>query len=148
MTRKDAISSLRKVLVRRRDAIRSALAGDWSMLQELRAQSKGDVVDFAIDAVQDEISSQLAEVESRELSSIELALERIQAGGYGDCEHCGQSIPLARLQALPYATLCIRCQREAEKTGGGRSNTDWGRVLDSGSGDGDAVFSDLELDVP
>jgi DnaK suppressor protein len=148
MTRKDAIHSLRKVLVRRRDALRSALAGDWSMLQELHTQSKGDVVDFAVDAVQDEISSQLAEVESRELAYIEVALERMQAGGYGVCEHCNQSIPLARLQALPYATLCIRCQREAEKTGGSRSTPDWGRLIDAGGVDNDVVFSDIELDVP
>jgi DnaK suppressor protein len=147
MTRKDAISSLRKVLVRRRDALRNALAGDWSMLQELRSQSKGDVGDYAADAVQDEISTQLAEVESRELAYIENALERMQAGGYGLCEHCNTNIPLARLQALPYATLCIRCQREAEKSGGGRSSPDWGRLIDSGGADNDVVFSDIELDV-
>jgi DnaK suppressor protein len=147
MTRKDAILNLRKVLVRRRDALRSALSGDWSMLQELRAQSKGDVVDFAVDAVQDEISSQLAEVESRELAYIENALERMHAGGYGVCEHCSQNIPLARLQALPYATLCIRCQREAEKTDGTRSTPDWGRLIDTGTADGDIVFSDIEMDV-
>ena len=147
MTRKDAIHNLRKVLVRRRDALRNALSGDWSMLQELRAQSKGDVVDFAVDAVQDEISSQLAEVESRELAYIENALERMQAGGYGVCEHCSQSIPLARLQALPYATLCIRCQREAEKSGSSRSSPDWGRLIDTSAVDNDVVFSDIEIDV-
>ncbi len=147
MTRKDSLHSLRKVLVRRRDALRNALSGDWSMLQELRTESKGDVVDFAVDAVQDEISSQLAEVESRELAYIENALERMQAGGYGLCEHCNLTIPLARLQALPYATLCIRCQREAEKSGGSRSNPDWGRLIDTSAGDNDVVFSDLEMDV-
>jgi DnaK suppressor protein len=147
MTRKDAIHNLRKVLVRRRDALRNALSGDWSMLQELRAQSKGDVVDFAVDAVQDEISSQLAEVESRELTYIENALERMQAGGYGVCEHCNTNIPLARLQALPYATLCIRCQREAEKSGASRSSPDWGRLIDTSTVDNDVVFSDIEMDV-
>lgn len=117
------------------------------MLQELRTESKGDVVDFAVDAVQDEISLQLAEVESRELAYIENALERMQAGGYGLCEHCNLTIPLARLQALPYATLCIRCQREAEKAGGSRSSPDWGRLIDTGATDNDAVFSDIEMDV-
>ena len=147
MTRKDSLHSLRKVLVRRRDALRNALSGDWSMLQELRTESKGDVVDFAVDAVQDEISSQLAEVESRELAYIENALERMQAGGYGLCEHCNLTIPLARLQALPYATLCIRCQREAEKSGGSRSNPDWGRLIDTSTVDNEVVFSDIEMDV-
>lgn len=148
MTRKDAILGLRKILVRRRDALRNALSGDWSMLQELRAQSKGDVVDFAVDAVQDEISSQLAEVESRELANIENALERMHDGHYGVCEHCSQNIPLARLQALPYATLCIRCQREAEKLGTAQNTPDWGRLIDTSGVDNDVVFSDIELDVP
>ena len=76
MGRKSAISNLREVLIRRRDALRKALAGDLSMLKELREQSGGDVVDFALDSAQDELSSQLAEVESRELAYIDNALER------------------------------------------------------------------------
>jgi DnaK suppressor protein len=147
MTRKDAIHNLRKVLVRRRDALRNALSGDWSMLQELRAQSKGDVVDFAVDAVQDEISSQLAEVESRELANIEKALERIRDGEYGVCDHCSGAIPLARLQALPYATSCIRCQRELEKIGAGGGPPDWGRLVDAPSFDHEVMYSDIELDA-
>jgi len=43
---------------------------------------------------------------------------RMKQGQYGRLgEGCGVSIPLARLNALPYATLCIDCQREAEKYG-------------------------------
>lgn len=148
MTRKDAISNLRSVLVRRRDALRKALAGDLSMLKELREQSKGDMMDFALDAAQDEISSQLAEVESRELANIENALENMRQGTYGACETCGGSIPLARLQALPYATLCIGCQRESEKAGTPRGTPDWSRLIDTNTMDNDAVFSDIELDVP
>ncbi len=71
MARKDAILNLKKVLIKRRNALRKALAGDLSMLKELREQTSGDVVDFALDSAQDEISSQLAEVESRELAYIE-----------------------------------------------------------------------------
>jgi DnaK suppressor protein len=147
MTRKDAILHLRKVLIRRRDALRNALAGDLSMLRELRGQSRGDAADFALDAAQDEISSQLAEVESRELANIENALESMREGRYGVCESCGENIPLARLQALPYATMCIGCQREAEKTGTQRGAPDWSRVIDTSSTDNDVVFTDIELDV-
>jgi DnaK suppressor protein len=146
ITRNDAIAHLRKVLIRRRDALRSALAGDLSLLKELRGQSRGDVADFALDAAQDEISSQLAEVESRELTNIETALERIREGNFGSCEHCDEAIPLARLQALPYATLCIGCQREAEKDGSRRGMSDWGRSMES-SFDSDSAFRDVELDV-
>jgi DnaK suppressor protein len=147
MTRNEAISSLRKVLLKRRDALRSALAGDLSLLHELRGETRGDVIDYALEAVQDEISTQLAEVESRELANIEVALETMREGSYGDCAHCGETIPLARLQALPYATLCIRCQRESEKVGPSRRGGNWARVADTPSLDADVMLSDIELDV-
>ena len=121
MGRKEAILKLRQVLIRRRDALRKALAGDLSSLKELRQQASGDMLDAALDSAQDEISSQLAEVESRELAQIETALERMRMGTYGICEVTGRQIPLARLQALPYATMCIEAQREAEKGGLGGS---------------------------
>jgi DnaK suppressor protein len=147
MGRKDAILTLHQVLIKRRDALRKALAGDLSSLKELRQQTSSDVVDAALDTAQDEISSQLAEVESRELSHIENALERMREGNYGKCESCSTSIPMARLQALPYATLCIQCQREAEKNGeAGGSSADWGRLLDASSFD-DVKLTDIELDV-
>ena len=114
MARKDAIMKLHQVLVKRRDALRQALAGDLSLLKELRDQQGGDVVDFALDSTQDELSSQLAEVESRELTQIDGALERMRDGRYGMCDNCTKPIPLARLQALPYAVSCIDCQRELE----------------------------------
>jgi DnaK suppressor protein len=148
MARKDAIHQLKQILIKRRDALRKALAGDLSLLKELRQQSSGDMVDAALDSAQDEISSQLAEVESRELANIEIALERIREGHYGACESCECQIPMARLQALPYATLCINCQREAEKSGTSASgNANWGRVLDLDGGDNDSALNDIELDV-
>lgn len=148
MARKDAIIKLHKVLLRRREAMRKALDGDLSMLKELNEQTAGDVVDFALDSTQDEISSQLAEVESRELAQIENALERMREGNYGQCEGCGGSIPLPRLQALPYATFCISCQREAEKLSAqGIPSADWGRLISGNLADNDSAMS-LEIDVP
>lgn len=148
MSRKDAILSMHQILIKRRDALRKALAGDLSLLKELKAQSSGDVVDAALDSVQDEISSQLAEVESRELARIEYALERMREGQFGICEGCGCSIPMARLNALPYATYCIGCQREAERQGAtSAADVDWSRLLDSSGGDADLSISDIELDV-
>jgi DnaK suppressor protein len=145
MTRKDSIIKMRDLLVTRRNALRKALAGDLSLLMQLREQTGGDVVDAALDAAQDEISSQLAEVESRELANIERALVRIRSGNYGDCEFCGEKIPLARLNALPYATSCIDCQRAAENSGGANGHgADWSRVLDTGFSDVDVSFSDLD----
>jgi RNA polymerase-binding transcription factor len=146
--RSEAIVNMHQVLIKRRDALRKALAGDLSLLKELKAQASGDVVDAALDSVQDEISSQLAEVESRELAQIEKALERMREGQYGLCETCEVPIPMARLNALPYATMCIKCQREAENEGGGYgADVDWGRILDTDSLDVDLSISDIELDV-
>ena len=148
MGRKEAILKLRQVLVRRRDALRKALAGDLSSLKELRQQTSGDMLEAALDSAQDEISSQLAEVESRELAQIEMALERMRNGTYGICEVTGRPIPLARLQALPYATMCIEAQREAEKSGaGGQRSADWGSLIDPHAGDNDVLLNDLEMDV-
>lgn len=147
MARKEAILKMRGVLVNRRDALRKVLAGDLSMLKELRQHSVGDVVDAAVDSAQDEISSQLAEVESRELASIEKALERIREGSFGVCEGCNGKIPVARLNALPYATYCIDCQREMERTGElPNASNDWSRVDDDGS-DAELSLRDLEIDV-
>lgn len=147
MARKEAMTNMREILITRRDALRRALKGDLSLLNALREQTSGDVVDFALDSAQDEISSQLAQVESRELSNIEVALEKMREGTYGQCEGCSESIPLIRLQALPYATYCINCQQELEKSGEIRRNAgDLGRILSSDS-DSDSVMNDVELDV-
>ncbi|HEY6564523.1 MAG TPA: TraR/DksA family transcriptional regulator [Pirellulaceae bacterium] len=147
MARKDAIRELREILLRRREALRRALAGDLSSLKELAEQSMGDVVDFALDSSQDEINSQLAEVESRELANIDVALGRMRDGSYGECDGCGSPIPLARLQALPYATCCIDCQRELERGGfEGRGDRGVRNILDTGSGDSDPSTADFELD--
>ncbi|MGD0654379.1 MAG: TraR/DksA family transcriptional regulator [Thermoguttaceae bacterium] len=148
MSRKDAILTLRQILMKRRDALRKALAGDLSLLRELNAQASGDLVDAALDSVQDEISSQLAEVESRELARIEYALERMHEGQFGLCEGCATHIPMARLHALPYATYCIKCQREMERQGAASaSEVDWSRLLDMPGNDAELSINDIEIDV-
>jgi DnaK suppressor protein len=43
------------------------------------------------------------------LSKVDRALERVAAGSYGICESCGNSIPVERLDVLPYSTLCVEC---------------------------------------
>ncbi|MDP3983851.1 MAG: TraR/DksA C4-type zinc finger protein [Acidimicrobiia bacterium] len=45
------------------------------------------------------------------LRKVERALARIEDGTYGTCESCGQAIPMARLEVLPYATECVTCAR-------------------------------------
>ena len=144
MARKDSLKSMKDILIRRREALRKALDGDLSLLKELSEQTSGDVVDFALDSAQDEINSQLAEVESRELARIDEALDRMAEGNYGICEGCKQNIPMARLQALPYATCCIDCKRKLEESGfSSTKDADWSNILDIG--DNDSTFSDVEV---
>jgi DnaK suppressor protein len=136
MARKDALLRLHKSLVDRRDELLRRLGGE---IKDLVHQSwkSGDSADMAFDSGSEEVSSQLAELESRELAKIDRAIDRLKRGTYGECEICHEicqkRIPIARLNALPFSTTCIQCQREMESTGGwSRSGTtDWGRVSDA-----------------
>ena len=47
------------------------------------------------------------------LSAIDAAIARLGAGVYGTCARCGDEIPLARLQVIPFAQYCVDCQNEA-----------------------------------
>lgn len=137
MSRKDALLKLRQVLVHRRDAIRRVLEGDLTALAELSLAS-GDLADAALDSAHEEVTSQMAEVEGRELVQIEEALQRFDDGSYGSCVECDKPVPLARLQALPYARFCIECQRASEKMNGGGWTGRAGQAYDSGVAAGDS----------
>jgi len=142
-------------LVARRDALRKALTGDLDAYREFAALNVvGDSVDAAVDTANDEISSQIVEIESRELGQIEHALQRIVEGAYGKCEFCGEKIAEARLNALPYTNSCIECQRENERQGQafGRIAEDqrWAKIYDKPSdsdGEADIKLSDFEMDL-
>ena len=47
------------------------------------------------------------------LGKVERALDNIEKGSYGICESCGKPIPMARLDVLPYVTLCVDCARKS-----------------------------------
>ncbi len=51
------------------------------------------------------------------VNRIAAALERLDGGEYGLCVECGEGIALARLQALPEVTTCVRCQDRLERLG-------------------------------
>src|SRR3954467_6929965 len=142
MARKDSLLRLHARLVARRDALRKALNGDMDSYRELAAQDVvGDNVDAAVDTANDEISSQLVEIESRELGQIEHALKRIVEGVYGRCEFCNGKIAEARLNALPYTNTCIDCQRENERSGQafgpGADDQRWAKIYDKPMDDSD-----------
>lgn len=49
------------------------------------------------------------------LGKVDEALRRFEQGTYGICEECGQPIAPERLEALPYATTCLKCQQPAAR---------------------------------
>ena len=49
------------------------------------------------------------------VDEIDRALSRMDNGGYGICERCGRKIAVARLEALPFAALCIECKSREER---------------------------------
>ena len=156
MVRKDSLLRLHSRLVARRDALRKALNGDLDSFREFAALNVvGDNVDAAVDTANDEICSQLVEIESRELSQIEHALKRIVEGAYGRCEFCNGKIAEARLNALPYTNSCIDCQRENERTGvgflGAGDVNRWAKAFDKthdeSDGDSHINLSDYEMDM-
>ncbi len=72
MARKDALLRLTGRLIARRDALRKALSGDLDSFRKFSdLNAVGDNVDAAVDSANDEICSQLVEIESRELGQIE-----------------------------------------------------------------------------
>lgn len=131
MIRRDALLRLHKSLVARRNELRRRLGEELGELRGSTASATGDVADMAFDTGSEEVYSQLAELESRELEQIEHALVRLRSGTYGICESCREKIPLARLNALPLSTTCVACQREMEvlpSRGGRVRSRNWERV--------------------
>lgn len=107
-------------------ALRARLRGDVSQMADAalnrnRSESNGDLssmpihmADLGSDNFEQEFTLTLMESEGGTLALIEAALERIEDGVYGQCEECGARIPKTRLNALPYATMCIKCASQLE----------------------------------
>ncbi len=148
MARRDALLRLHKSLAARRNELRRRLGVE---LNDLGNVNPGDAADVAFGAGTEDVTSHLAELEARELRQIERAMAKIKSGTYGVCEGCSAKIPVERLNALPYSTLCVKCQREMETSagyGGGRFGGNWDQVVDHEAGEPSRVdLSNLEMDL-
>ena len=114
------------------EAMRSRLRGDVSTmadaaLRKTRAEASGDLssmpihmADLGTDAFEQEFTLSLMACEEGTLGQVEQALERIRSRTYGTCEDCGGVIAKKRLEAIPFASLCIRCAEKQEAAGSGR----------------------------
>lgn len=116
---KSQLAALRKQL----DEERRRLLRDTHSLEEQRANSEGrselrdpgsHQADVATEAYEDELADSLSAGAQDRLMEIEAAIARLDDGEFGMCVDCGTEIPLARLEARPWAARCIACQERLE----------------------------------
>ena len=75
------------------------------------------MADMSADTYDREMSINLVSTEQAILYQIDDALKRLEEGSFGICQECQRAITMSRLQAVPYASLCVRCQRSKEQQG-------------------------------
>jgi RNA polymerase-binding protein DksA len=73
----------------------------------LSGSADNHMADTATETYERELDEGLEEDARDQLRQVEKALERIESGEYGRCEICGKEIPVDRLEAVPWTTLCI-----------------------------------------
>jgi RNA polymerase-binding transcription factor DksA len=106
--------------------LRARLRGDVNAmanaaLKSNSPESVGDLsrmpihmADIGSDNFEQEFTLSLMETEEGTLDAIESAIEKIEDGVFGECEECGGVISKARLQAIPYTPMCIKCAQKLE----------------------------------
>jgi RNA polymerase-binding protein DksA len=83
-------------------------------VEEIAATSDNHLAETASATLGREIDYTLGENSGQVLAAIDAALKRIDEGTYGTCVNCGNQIRYERLEATPWAALCIDCKRKAE----------------------------------
>jgi DnaK suppressor protein len=84
-------------------------------VEEIAAITDNHLADTATATLDRQIDYTLEENSVRMLAAIDAALKRIDDGTYGTCTSCGREIAPGRLEAYPWASLCIECKRQAER---------------------------------
>ena len=109
------------MVIRRPEALRSFLENEQARLTAVLTQMDAEsgenigygnhMADDASEAFEQAKHLALRQNAEQLLVKVTDALVRFDQGTYGICERCGREIDPARLTALPYATLCLRCQQ-------------------------------------
>lgn len=76
-----------------------------------------DMAELGTDNFDQELTLSLLGSDKDALDQIDGALKRIEEGSFGQCEECGMKIPEPRLEAIPYAALCVQCASQQEEDG-------------------------------
>ncbi len=106
--------------------LRSRLRGDVSAMENAALRKSGidggehatmpiHMAELGSENYEQEFTLSLMATEGDTLMQIEHALERIEEGEYGKCVECGGVIPKLRLNALPYAEMCVKCAELNER---------------------------------
>jgi RNA polymerase-binding protein DksA len=117
------IDHFRALLLEERERVQSAIAhlradhpGSLDdEVEEVAASADSHLGEAAAATLNREIDYTLGENSEQILSEIEAALKRIDDGTYGTCTACGKPIGIERLEAYPWASLCIDDARKAER---------------------------------
>jgi DnaK suppressor protein len=109
---------LQQMLMRKRQEIIREIEGNLGQSltedQQRRLESARDVGDQALMDLERELGISLMEMRNRKRQSIDEALTRLNEGTYGICAECGIEISEKRLEAVPFAKLCVQCQSQQE----------------------------------
>ncbi|HEY3018037.1 MAG TPA: TraR/DksA C4-type zinc finger protein [Gaiellaceae bacterium] len=116
------IDRFREALVEERQRVTAAIENLHDEHPGSMAEDSGEdavfdnhLADTATETYDRELDYTLEENSEHVLADIDAALRRIEDGTYGICTSCGKRIAEERLEARPWATLCIDCQRERER---------------------------------
>lgn len=113
--REASLISMRQTLLARRGAIlNKSVEFSRERRQETLGFSRADEAEIATIDSNITLSYQIQERDRMVLLQIDRALSKLGDGTYGQCEDCGAEISLKRLEARPFALLCIECQEERE----------------------------------
>ena len=103
-------------------ALRASHLGDTTQMEDdsLKDHAKTisiptDKEELGSDNAEQELTLTLLGSDENTLDQIEAAIQRIEDGGYGRCEKCGEQIPKSRLDAIPYAADCVQCASKQEE---------------------------------
>ncbi len=110
------VAKMERVLRGLKDEIFQNLAQENEDFRKLiEDKDPKDVADIASSDIDRGTLEALEMVEVKRLNRIDGALARMRNGKYGVCMSCGAKIPVERLEAIPYAMLCVDCQSKEER---------------------------------
>ena len=115
--RKRELERFRQLLEERRREILDKSQRTAAEGRSTISEGGEDYVDDAVTSYTREFLLSLSGFERQQLALVENALARIEDGTYGECQMCGEAVPVPRLKAIPWARYCVNCQEVVEREG-------------------------------